>query len=117
MSRQAKSSENILVRMNGEMEAELMETKKQKEIIMLERNSLLESLKRTNEEFILLKKKRIQDVSFVYTRHYKYIINCLQFTFFKLLYYYLCLLKIHIVGIFYIPNLENAYCIELLYFI
>lgn len=59
----SKSTENILARMNTEMEAELAEIRKQKEVLMQERNTLLDSLKRTNEEFILLKKKRIQDVS------------------------------------------------------
>lgn len=49
--------------MNTEMVTELEDMRKQKEVIALERNSLLDSLKRTNEEFILLKKKRIQDVS------------------------------------------------------
>lgn len=49
--------------MNTEMEAELTEIRKQKEVLVQERNTLLDSLKRTNEEFILLKKKRIQDVS------------------------------------------------------
>lgn len=60
-----KSTENILARMNMEMESELTEVKQQKECLFQERNSLLDSLKRTNEEFILLKKKRIQDVSLV----------------------------------------------------
>lgn len=59
----SKSTENILARMNTEMEAELSETKQQKQCLVQERSSLLDSLKRTNEEFILLKKKRIQDVS------------------------------------------------------
>lgn len=48
------------------MEADLAEVRRQKEVLFLERNSLLDSLKRTNEEFILLKKKRIQDVSELY---------------------------------------------------
>lgn len=61
--KQNKSTENILARMNTEMVTELEDMRKQKEVIALERNSLLDSLKRTNEEFILLKKKRIQDVS------------------------------------------------------
>lgn len=60
--KQSKSSESIIARVNSELEAELVEARKQKETILLERNSLLDSLKRTNEEFILLKKKRIQDV-------------------------------------------------------
>ncbi|CAG9788799.1 unnamed protein product [Diatraea saccharalis] len=63
VSKQTKSTENILARMNTEMESELAEIRKQREGLLLERNSLLDSLKRTNEEFILLKKKRIQDVS------------------------------------------------------
>lgn len=50
--------------MNTEMEAELAEIRTQKEVLVQERNTLLDSLKRTNEEFILLKKKRIQDVSY-----------------------------------------------------
>lgn len=62
LSKQSKSAENLLARMNSEMEAELVEARKQKETYVMERNSLLDSLKRTNEEFILLKKKRIQDV-------------------------------------------------------
>ncbi|KAH9630232.1 hypothetical protein HF086_012417 [Spodoptera exigua] len=57
----SKSTENILARMNTEMEAELAEIRTQKEVLVQERNTLLDSLKRTNEEFILLKKKRIQD--------------------------------------------------------
>lgn len=63
--KQSKSAENILMRMNTEMEAELSESRKQKETFMLERNSLLDSLKRTNEDFIMLKKKRIQDVRYL----------------------------------------------------
>lgn len=59
-----KSTENILARINTEMETELTEVKQQKECLVQERNSMLDSLKRTNEEFILLKKKRIQDASF-----------------------------------------------------
>nr|XP_021192892.2 centrosomal protein of 162 kDa [Helicoverpa armigera] len=66
-----KSTENILARMNTEMEAELTEIKKQKEVLMQERNSLLDSLKRTNEEFILLKKKRIQDLHTLQVAHEK----------------------------------------------
>lgn len=69
--RQAKSSENILARVNGEMEVELSEIRKQKEVLMMERNSLLESLKRTNEEFIHLKKKRIQDLHTLQLAHEK----------------------------------------------
>lgn len=59
----SKSTENILARLNTELDAELNELKQQKECLVQERSSLLDSLKRTNEEFILLKKKRIQDVS------------------------------------------------------
>lgn len=62
-SKQSKSAENIIARMNTEMEAELAESRKERESFRLERNSLLDSLKRTNEDFIMLKKKRIQDVS------------------------------------------------------
>ncbi|KAL4711521.1 hypothetical protein ACJJTC_000537 [Scirpophaga incertulas] len=58
VSKQTKSNENMLSRMNTEMESELIEIRKQKEGLMLEKSSLLESLKRTNEEFILLKKKK-----------------------------------------------------------
>lgn len=63
-TRPSKSSENLLARMNTEMEAELLEIKKQNDSLLHERNSLMQSLKQTNEEFIHLKKKRIQDVSF-----------------------------------------------------
>ncbi|XP_063829608.1 centrosomal protein of 162 kDa isoform X2 [Ostrinia nubilalis] len=69
--KQNKSTENILARMNTEMVTELEEMKKQKEVILLERNSLLDSLKRTNEEFILLKKKRIQDLHTLQLAHEK----------------------------------------------
>ncbi|RVE49845.1 hypothetical protein evm_005575 [Chilo suppressalis] len=69
--KQAKSTENILARMNTEMESELVEIRKQREGLMLERNSLLDSLKRTNEEFILLKKKRIQDLHTLQLAHEK----------------------------------------------
>lgn len=62
-AKNTKSSENILVRVNTEMEVELSEVRKQKENLANERCSLLDSLKRTNEDFIMLKKKRIQDVS------------------------------------------------------
>ncbi|CAH2043908.1 unnamed protein product, partial [Iphiclides podalirius] len=61
-SKQTKSVENILAKVTNEWEAELSDTKKQKEMLIQERASLLESLKRTNEEYILLKKKRIQDL-------------------------------------------------------
>ncbi|CAH0588958.1 unnamed protein product [Chrysodeixis includens] len=67
----SKSTENILARMNTEMEAELSEIKKQKEVLVQERNTLLDSLKRTNEEFILLKKKRIQDLHTLQLAHEK----------------------------------------------
>ncbi|KAJ8712408.1 hypothetical protein PYW07_005250 [Mythimna separata] len=67
----SKSTENILARMNTEMEAELTEIRKQKEVLMQERNTLLDSLKRTNEEFILLKKKRIQDLHTLQLAHEK----------------------------------------------
>lgn len=61
--KQAKSVENILAKVTNEFEMELAEARKQKEVLSQEKSSLLDSLKRTNEEFILLKKKRIQDVS------------------------------------------------------
>ncbi|XP_075980069.1 uncharacterized protein LOC142979166 [Anticarsia gemmatalis] len=67
----AKSTENILARMNTEMDAELTEIRKQKEVLVQERNTLLDSLKRTNEEFILLKKKRIQDLHTLQLAHEK----------------------------------------------
>ncbi|XP_049875749.1 centrosomal protein of 162 kDa isoform X2 [Pectinophora gossypiella] len=69
--KQAKSADNLLARMNTEMETELEEARKQKESYLLERNSLLDSLKRTNEEFILLKKKRIQDLHTLQLAHEK----------------------------------------------
>ncbi|KAI8439585.1 hypothetical protein MSG28_013312 [Choristoneura fumiferana] len=67
----AKSAENILVKVTTEMEAELSETRKHHEVLVQERNSLLDSLKRTNEEFILLKKKRIQDLHTLQLAHEK----------------------------------------------
>ncbi|CAB3230859.1 unnamed protein product [Arctia plantaginis] len=67
----SKSTENILARMNTEMEAELSEIRKQKDVLVQERNTLLDSLKRTNEEFILLKKKRIQDLHTLQLAHEK----------------------------------------------
>ncbi|XP_063626095.1 centrosomal protein of 162 kDa [Cydia splendana] len=67
----AKSAENILVKVTTEMEAELSESKKHQEVLMQERSSLLDSLKRTNEEFILLKKKRIQDLHTLQLAHEK----------------------------------------------
>ncbi|XP_061719370.1 centrosomal protein of 162 kDa [Cydia pomonella] len=67
----AKSAENILVKVTSEMEAELSESKKHQEVLMQERSSLLDSLKRTNEEFILLKKKRIQDLHTLQLAHEK----------------------------------------------
>ncbi|XP_037973181.2 centrosomal protein of 162 kDa [Plutella xylostella] len=69
--KQNKSAENLLSRVNCELEAELAETRQQKEVLMQERNSLLDSLKRTNEEFILLKKKRIQDLHTLQLAHEK----------------------------------------------
>lgn len=54
------------------MESELAEARKHKDVLMHERAGLLDSLKRTNEDFILLKKKRIQDVSIdIYFLKYK----------------------------------------------
>ncbi|XP_030020271.2 centrosomal protein of 162 kDa [Manduca sexta] len=70
-AKQAKSTENILVRMNNEMETELSEVRKQNECLIQERSSLLDSLKRTNEEFIILKKKRIQDLHTLQVAHEK----------------------------------------------
>lgn len=70
-SNRSKSTENILARMNTEMEAELAEIRTQKEVLVQERNTLLDSLKRTNEEFILLKKKRIQDLHTLQLAHEK----------------------------------------------
>ncbi|KAM3965738.1 LOW QUALITY PROTEIN: uncharacterized protein ACR2FA_000063 [Aphomia sociella] len=70
-SKQTKSSENLLVKLNSEMEAELTEVRKQKEVLMQERSGLLDSLKRTNEDFILLKKKRIQDLHTLQLAHEK----------------------------------------------
>lgn len=61
--KQGKSTENILARINTEMEAELTEVRKENEVLVQEKSSLLDSLKRSNEDFIVLKKKRIQDVS------------------------------------------------------
>ncbi|XP_026756203.2 centrosomal protein of 162 kDa [Galleria mellonella] len=69
--KQTKSSDNILLRVNTEMEAELTEVRKQKEVLTQERSSLLDSLKRTNEDFILLKKKRIQDLHTLQLAHEK----------------------------------------------
>lgn len=66
IGKQAKSTENILARINTEMESELADVRKQKDVLMQERTGLLDSLKRTNEDFIQLKKKRIQDVSIFY---------------------------------------------------
>ncbi|XP_012550623.2 centrosomal protein of 162 kDa isoform X2 [Bombyx mori] len=61
--KQGKSTENILARINTEMEAELTEVRKENEVLVQEKSSLLDSLKRSNEDFIVLKKKRIQDVN------------------------------------------------------
>ncbi|XP_026495844.2 centrosomal protein of 162 kDa [Vanessa tameamea] len=67
----AKSAENILARVNSEMETELGEIRKQKENLMQERAGLFASLKRTNEDLILLKKKRIQDLHTLQLAHEK----------------------------------------------
>lgn len=56
----------MLARVNTEMETELSDIRKQKETLVQERVGLLASLKRSNEDLILLKKKRIQDVSYTY---------------------------------------------------
>ncbi|CAG9564613.1 unnamed protein product [Danaus chrysippus] len=69
--KQAKSTENILSRVNTEMEAELTQIKKEKELYKEERTGLLSSLKRTNEDLILLKKKRIQDLHTLQLAHEK----------------------------------------------
>lgn len=87
--KQNKSTENILARVNIEMEADLTEMRKQKEVLMLERNSLLDSLKRTNEEFILLKKKRIQDVSAI-TVYYTLYVGIGTTLFAKLIELFVC---------------------------
>lgn len=47
------------------MESELCDARRRNETLVQEKSSLLDSLKRTNEDFILLKKKRIQDVSII----------------------------------------------------
>ncbi|XP_052743233.1 centrosomal protein of 162 kDa [Bicyclus anynana] len=70
-AKQAKSTENIIARVNTEMEAELSETRKQKETLMEDRVGLLASLKRTNEDLIMLKKKRIQDLHTLQLAHEK----------------------------------------------
>ncbi|XP_045500651.1 centrosomal protein of 162 kDa [Colias croceus] len=67
----AKSTENVMLRANNAMEAELSEVRKQKEDLMEERVSLLSSLKRTNEDLIMLKKKRIQDLHTLQLAHEK----------------------------------------------
>ncbi|XP_013148299.1 PREDICTED: centrosomal protein of 162 kDa [Papilio polytes] len=69
--KQAKSVENILAKVTNEFEMELAEARKQKEVLSQEKSSLLDSLKRTNEEFILLKKKRIQDLHTLQLAHEK----------------------------------------------
>ncbi|KAJ2945716.1 hypothetical protein O0L34_g558 [Tuta absoluta] len=69
--KQSKSAENLLARMNTEMESELEEARKKNETMALERSGLLDSLKRTNEDFILLKKKRIQDLHTLQLAHEK----------------------------------------------
>ncbi|XP_045775006.1 centrosomal protein of 162 kDa-like isoform X1 [Maniola jurtina] len=71
ISKQVKSTENIMSRLNTEMEAELSEARKQKETLMEDRIGLLASLKRTNEDLILLKKKRIQDLHTLQLAHEK----------------------------------------------
>ncbi|XP_038222635.1 centrosomal protein of 162 kDa, partial [Zerene cesonia] len=67
----AKSTENVMLRANNAMEAELSEIRKQKEDLMEERVGLLSSLKRTNEDLIMLKKKRIQDLHTLQLAHEK----------------------------------------------
>ncbi|XP_041982099.1 centrosomal protein of 162 kDa isoform X2 [Aricia agestis] len=60
--KQIKAAEGVL-KAHNDLEAELSETRKQKEVLMEERVGLLSSLKRTNEDLITLKKKRIQDMN------------------------------------------------------
>ncbi|XP_004931836.3 centrosomal protein of 162 kDa isoform X1 [Bombyx mori] len=69
--KQGKSTENILARINTEMEAELTEVRKENEVLVQEKSSLLDSLKRSNEDFIVLKKKRIQDLHTLQLAHEK----------------------------------------------
>ncbi|CAK1555705.1 unnamed protein product [Leptosia nina] len=69
--RPAKSAESLALKVTHEMEAELSETRKQKETLMEERVGLLASLKRTNEDLIILKKKRIQDLHTLQLAHEK----------------------------------------------
>ncbi|XP_014371395.2 centrosomal protein of 162 kDa [Papilio machaon] len=69
--KQTKSVENILAKVTNEFEAELSEARKQKEVLAQEKSNLLDSLKRSNEEFILLKKKRIQDLHTLQLAHEK----------------------------------------------
>ncbi|CAK1587083.1 unnamed protein product [Parnassius mnemosyne] len=66
-----KSVENIFSKVTTELEAELSEVIKQKETLVQEKASLLDSLKRTNEDYILLKKKRIQDLHTLQLAHEK----------------------------------------------
>lgn len=69
--KQSKSSENIYVKLNTEMESELNEVRQKNEKLVQEKSSLLDSLKRTNEEFIMIKKKRIQDLHTLQLAHEK----------------------------------------------
>ncbi|KAJ0174564.1 hypothetical protein K1T71_009672 [Dendrolimus kikuchii] len=71
ISKQTKSTENIYAKLNAEMESELCEVRRKNETLVQEKSSLLDSLKRTNEEFILLKKRRIQDLHTLQLAHEK----------------------------------------------
>ncbi|CAG4956843.1 unnamed protein product [Parnassius apollo] len=66
-----KSVENIFAKVNTELEAELSEARKHNEALAQDKASLLDSLKRTNEDYILLKKKRIQDLHTLQLAHEK----------------------------------------------
>ncbi|XP_050682257.1 centrosomal protein of 162 kDa isoform X1 [Leptidea sinapis] len=67
----AKSVESVMMRVTNEIEAELFECRKQKDALVEERAGLLASLKRTNEDLIMLKKKRIQDLHTLQIAHEK----------------------------------------------
>ncbi|XP_047526067.1 centrosomal protein of 162 kDa [Pieris napi] len=69
--RPAKSAESVMLKVTHEMEAEISDVRKQKEALMEERVGLLASLKRTNEDLIMLKKKRIQDLHTLQLAHEK----------------------------------------------
>ncbi|XP_045519680.1 centrosomal protein of 162 kDa [Pieris brassicae] len=69
--RPAKSAESVMLKVTHEMEAEISDVRKQKELLMEERVGLLASLKRSNEDLIMLKKKRIQDLHTLQLAHEK----------------------------------------------